>query len=133
MRHLHKYTSATLRENIKGCRRDGQRRIPKGTEPCMLWALDGTNPKHRETEAHITVSPSEIRITIPIGSEFNFLMLNRPDYEYVAVFVTGKGTPLYVRFFPTYESNDGVTSEFSCKIPEYSGSDIRRFKSEYRI
>lgn len=126
-------TSAKLKENIKGARRSGQRLCPQGMEPCMLWAIDDTGPKYRETEAHVIIKKDEIKIAISIDSEFNFLMLNRPDYEYVAIFVSGRGAPFYMRFYPIYVSNDGIVTEFLCKIPEYSGNDIRRYKHEYHI
>lgn len=110
-------TTARLRKNIKGTRREGQRVVEKGTEPCILWAVDETGPKYRETEAHISLDSNELKISVPKFSEFNMLLNNAGEYHFIATFVTGKMAPLCVSVEPVYNYDKASDIEYVCKHP----------------
>lgn len=126
-------TSAQLKKNIKGTRREGQRVIEKGTEPCILWAVDEEGPKYRETEAHITLKEGELKITIPSTSQFNYFIKNGLNYHYIATFVTGKMAPLCVSVEPLRDTVDNSEIEYVCKSPYEICEDINKYIKEYRL
>lgn len=117
-------TSARLRKNIKGTRREGQRVVEKGTEPCILWAIDETGPKYRETEAHISLSPEELRISIPRLSKLNMLLGKSGEYHFVATFMTGKMAPLCISIDPIYNNDKPSSTEYVCKHPSIHNDAI---------
>ena len=126
-------TSAKLKKNLKGTRRKGQRVVEKGTEPCILWAIDETGPKYRETEAHITLKDEELKITIPNTSTFNELIAQNVEYHYVATFVTGKMAPLCVSIEPVKQVQKNAYIEYICKQNNSESEDVNKYVKKYQL
>jgi len=126
-------TSAKLKKNIKGTRREGQRVVEKGTEPCILWAIDEMGPKFRETEAHITIKEDELKISIPENSKFNNLIASGDTFHFVATFMTGKMSPLCVSLEPATETKVNGTSVYACTLPYKTVDDVQRYIKAYRL
>ncbi len=125
-------TSARLKKNIKGTRREGQRIVEKGTEPCILWAIDETGPKYRETEAHISVNLDELRIAVPKLSKLNLLLNNTGEYTFVATFMTGKMAPLCMSIELIYNSDKATVTEYICKNPFTQDDGVDELIKAYR-
>jgi len=129
-------TSARLRKNIKGARREGQRVVEKGTEPCIIWAIDESGPKFRETEAHISLNINELKISIPKTSIFNSLLTNTGKYHFIASYMTGKMAPVCVSVEPIYNYDKDPNIEYVCRNPfkQYTINDqIRAYTMEKSI
>lgn len=130
-------TTARLKKNIKGTRREGQRIVEKGTEPCILWAIDEAGPKYRETEAHISLNTDELRILVPIASKLNMLLNSIGEYHFVATFMTGKMAPLCVSVEPVCNSDKASAMEYICKNPfaQFDGIDehIKAYSSGKKL
>lgn len=127
------YTSARLKKNIKGTRREGQRIIEKGTEPCILWAIDETGPKYRETEAHISLGEDEFSISVPKLSKLNMLLSNMEEYHFIATFMTGKMAPLCVSVEPIGNSSKINVIEYVCKNPFAQDDDVCEHIKAYSL
>lgn len=125
-------TSARLKKNIKGTRREGQRIVEKGTEPCILWAIDETGPKYRETEAHISLNLDELRISVPKLSKLNMLLNNTGEYHFVATFMTGKMAPLCMSIELIYNSDKAAATEYICKNPFTQDDGVDELIKAYR-
>lgn len=129
-------TTARLKKNIKGTRREGQRVVEKGTEPCILWAIDETGPKFRETEAHISLGSGELKVSVPKKSKFNVLFYCTEKYHFIATFMTGKMAPLCVSFEPIYNLEKASETVYICKHPflqcDAVDEHIKAYSSEKR-
>lgn len=129
-------TTARLKKNIKGTRREGQRIVKKGTEPCILWAINETGPTYRETEAHISLNPDYLRISVPESSKLNSLITKNKEYHFhfVASFVTGRMAPLCMSVEPI--SNNCITKlgiEYICRQPFEQNNEVGEHVEAYRL
>lgn len=115
----------------KGTKRTGQRIVPKGTEPCMVWVSDNGETIFRETEAHISFEP-EIKISVPADSYINNLITRFDLYTFIATFVDGRSVPQCIVFIPVSQYKSGNQINYYCwttPTPQESiMSSIDRYK-----
>lgn len=127
-------TTAKFQRYLKGTRRSGQRAVAKGTEPCIVWAIDAIEPKDFETEAHITVEADQVRVSVPTESHINALMEDgeKEHYHFVVTFVSGNMTPLCVSVEPLEKDLHGLVIEYTCNIPDKAMNDVKRYVQMYQ-
>ena len=132
-------TSALTVPSMKGSRREGHRRLAKGTEPCLVWLIGEEGPAYVESSGYVTIAEDgRLTVTVPSTSRFNDIVnqeSNLDKYEFVLSYMTGQMTPYFVAIDPHFMNlkRSATETKYTCHTITKNDESIETYIRDYQL